>query len=51
MATALILLGIVIAVLIFLRDLMRWAHRVRHLGLMLFFIVLAILVIWVVAGK
>jgi len=51
MTTALILLGIVVAALIFLRDLMRWAHRVRHLGLVLFFFVVAILGLWIVTGK
>lgn len=51
MISALILLGIVIAALIFLRDLMRWAHWVRHLGPMLIFVVLAILVLWVVTGR
>jgi hypothetical protein len=51
MTKALILLGIVIAALIFLRDLMRWAYWVRHLGVMLFFVVLAILVLWAVTGK
>jgi len=51
MTTALILLGIVVAALVFLRDLMRWAHRVRHLGVMLFFLVLAILSLWIVMGK